>query len=90
MSSSFQPDKPHSAARGSGSRGATLWTAGISAVLVFMLVALGMPFVLAFEEISWGIALGAAVLTFLVVLGIGFARRSGSPPTEKADETKAR
>ncbi len=73
---SFQPEKPHGTAKGSGGWGATLWTAAISAVLVFMLVALGLPLVLAVEGAGWGLALGAGALTFVVILGIGYFRGS--------------
>lgn len=76
MATSFQPDDQHPKARTSTSSTSIVVTAVISALMVVMLFALAMPRLSGSEGVSWLVTLGAGALTLVLVLAIGFMRRS--------------
>ena len=75
----FQPENPHPDTKGSGGSRTTIFvTAAAAAVMVIMLLAIAAPRVLGEGGARWLLTLGAGVLTFVVVVGIGFMRSSPS------------
>ena len=83
MATSFQSD-PADPSRNTSGKSTAVWTALIAALAVFMLLALGLPRLTSDATTNWLITGGAALLTFLVVLGI--ARRSNRPATQATDD----
>lgn len=75
MATSFQPEDPHSKARTTTSGTSIVVTAVIGALMVVMLFAVVAPRL--FGEVGWPITIGAGILTLLIVLAVGFMRRSG-------------
>ena len=76
------------------SQGAVVVTAVLSALMVVMLIALGLPRVTGTHEpINWVLTLGGGGLTAALVLGVGYtqrARRSNdSPPVSGPDDCPA-
>lgn len=75
MSTSFQPEKPGGEVRHPAGAASVVWPAVLGGLLVFMLFALAVPRLTGSDEANWALALGAGVLTLLVVLGVGLLRR---------------
>jgi hypothetical protein len=75
--SSFQPEKPHSPAKSGHGQGTLYIVAAMVALTVTLIGAFIVPRL--FGEaplLRWLAALGGGALTFAVVVGIGWSRRS--------------
>jgi hypothetical protein len=71
MPTSFQPEKPYADSKGTGAaRSTPIVTALISAVLVIMLFALGLPR-FSDGDTNWLVTFGAGAVVFLLVLVLG-------------------
>ena len=88
MPSSFQPEKPHDPSKHTSGRGAVIVTALVVALLVVMLLALALPVVLQTETLGWTAMIGAGVITFLLVLGVGLYRTTKRSAVD-AEEMRA-
>ncbi len=78
MATSFQPETPHGTAQKSTGASTLIWTGVISSLLVIMLFALGLPHLLVGYEGSWAITLGAGLITFLLVMAVGFFKQKNT------------
>ena len=86
MATSFQPDDQHPQAKTSTSSTSIIVTAVLVALAVIMLFALAVPRLSGDEGVSWLLTLGAGALALVLVLAIGFMRRSSgrteNPPAD--------
>ena len=86
--SSFQPDDQHASAKTSTSSTSIVVTAVLIALGVVMLFALAVPRVSGSDSVNWLVTLGAGLVALLIVLAIGFMRRSGgrteNPPADSS------
>ena len=78
MATSFQPEKPNAPSKETTGKSNIIWTAVIGALIVAMLFALVVPRFFWEGEVNWLVMLGASVLTLVVILAVGFARRPGN------------
>ena len=78
MATSFQPEKPNSPSKETTGKSTIIWTAVIGALVVAMIFALVLPRFFWEGEVNWLIMLGASVLTLVIILAVGFSRRSGA------------
>lgn len=77
MASPFHTEEPHPVARTPYDAGSILVTAAGVALAVLMLLAIVAPRFLWGGTVNWAVTLGASAAAFLLVLAVGFARRSG-------------
>ena len=75
--SSFQPEKPHPETKGTGGTSRMVFiVAAAAAVTVVMILAIATPRLFGDGALRWVFTLGAGVLAFAVVAGVGFMRGS--------------
>ena len=77
MPTSFQPDNQHHPAKTSTSSTSIVVTAVLVALAVVMLFALAIPRLSESDGVNWLVTLGAGLVALLIVLAVGFMRRSG-------------
>ncbi len=78
MESSFQPEKPYESARRSTGRSSYVVLAVVSALLVMMLVALGLPQLTGESGTNWLLTIVAGVAVFLGILAYGAMKQRGN------------